>query len=178
MNIIPQKLEGVLLIEPDIFQDERGFFMESFHQQKFEHAGLKETFVQDNHSRSSKGVIRGLHYQQAPHGQGKLVRVTSGAIFDVAIDINKNSSTFGQWVGVELSAVNQCLFYIPPHMAHGFCALEDHTDVLYKVTTYYNKAADAGIKWNDPDIGIEWPKLDSGYLVSEKDQNLPLLKVL
>lgn len=178
IKIVPQKLDGVMLIEPDCYRDARGFFMETYHQEKFAQAGLDMHFVQDNHSQSAKGVIRGLHFQQAPYGQGKLVRVTRGAIFDVAVDITPASPTFGQWVGVELSADNQRQFYIPPQMAHGFCALADQTDVLYKVTTVYHHEADAGIRWNDPEIGIKWPKLDKAFIISEKDEKLPLLSSL
>lgn len=178
MKLIPQKLNGVMVIEPDVYPDERGFFMETYHQTKYAQAGLDAHFVQDNHSRSSKGVVRGLHFQTGPFGQGKLVRVVNGAIFDVVVDINKQSETYAQWVGVELSSTNHKMLYVPPDYAHGFCVLEDQTDVLYKVTSVYHKEAEGGVVWNDPTIGIEWPKLDRDYLVSEKDRQLPLLESL
>lgn len=150
-------ISDVLMLEPKVFGDSRGFFFESFNEQDFAQAtGLYVTFVQDNHSLSAKGVLRGLHYQlQQP--QGKLVRVVRGAVFDVAVDIRRNSPTFGQWVGCELSEDNHRQFWVPPGFAHGFVVLSDSADFLYKTTDYYAPAHERCIAWNDPDIGIEWP---------------------
>ena len=152
------------------------FFFESHKQSDFVESGIPGPFVQDNHSRSSKGVLRGLHFQHAPHTQGKLVRVTRGRLWDVAVDIRKGSPTFGKWQAVELTEENRLMFYIAPGFAHGFVALEDGTELQYKCTAEYNAGADAGIRWDDPDIGIDWPIKD--VLVSEKDAVLPYLKDL
>lgn len=166
VKIIPMQIPEVLLIEPDVFGDSRGFFMESWHKRKYAEAGLDTDFVQDNHSRSSRGVLRGLHYQlQQP--QGKLVRVVTGAAFDVAVDIRRGSPTFGKWVGAELSEENQHQLYIPPGFAHGFCVLSEVTDFLYKCTDYYAPEDEHGILWNDPSIGIDWP--GENFHISEKD---------
>jgi len=162
----------VLLIEPKVLGDERGFFMETYHLEEFRKAGITDTFVQDNHSRSAKGVLRGLHYQE-PNGQGKLVRCTRGAIFDVAVDIRRNSPTFGRWFGDELSDANKLMLWIPAGFAHGFCALEDGSDLVYKCTTLYDASADRAILWNDPEIGIEWPISDP--VLSVKDTKAPRL---
>lgn len=175
MNVIETKIKDLLIFEPRVFGDDRGWFMESFNQQLFEKAlsdrGLEvPNFVQDNHSFSKKGVLRGLHYQLNPHAQGKLVRVVQGSAWDVAVDIRKGSETFGQWVGVELSGENHKQFWIPAGFAHGFIALEDNTQFLYKTTNYYSKECERSILWNDPEIGVEWPiesKLD--LLLTEKD---------
>jgi len=177
MKIIPMKLPDVLILEPEVFGDERGFFMESFNARKFAEAtGLDVQFVQDNHSRSAKGVLRGLHYQlQQP--QGKLVRVVRGAVFDVAVDIRKHSATFGQWVGVELSAENHRQLWVPAGFAHGFLVLSETADFLYKTTDYYAPEHERCIRWDDPTIDIQWsvnaPKLSSkddlGLLLSEAD---------
>lgn len=173
MNVIDTQIKDVLIFEPKVFQDERGCFFESFNQKIFETA-LKirgfdiPTFVQDNHSVSKKGVLRGLHYQLPPFAQGKLVRVVKGRAFDVAVDIRKNSPSFGQWVGVELSGDNHRQFWIPEGFAHGFVALEDDTHFLYKTTNYYHKDSERSIIWNDPDLGIDW-HFDGKPLVSEKD---------
>ncbi|NHC03380.1 dTDP-4-dehydrorhamnose 3,5-epimerase [Acinetobacter sp. 187] len=161
MNIIETKIKGLLILEPRVFGDGRGWFMESFNQKNFENAlqerGLEvPTFVQDNHSYSQKGVLRGLHYQTEPHAQGKLVRVVQGRAWDVAVDIRKDSPTFGQWVGVELSGENHKQFWIPAGFAHGFLALEDNTQFLYKTTDYYSKDCERSIVWNDKDLNIEW----------------------
>jgi len=175
MKITPTRIPDVLLIEPDVFGDSRGFFMESWHKQKFAEQGLTAAFVQDNHSRSMQGVLRGLHYQlQKP--QGKLVRVITGCVFDVAVDIRRGSPTFGQWVGAELSADNQHQFYIPPGFAHGFCVLSETADFLYKCTAYYAPQDEHGIMWNDPAIGIRWP--DGDFVISEKDAANGLLKTM
>ncbi len=160
MNVIPTAIPDVIIIEPKVFGDERGFFYESFNQKVFNDAtGLDVQFVQDNHSRSSKGVLRGLHYQLPPHAQGKLVRCVRGAVFDVAVDIRKSSPTFGKWVGVELSETNHRQFWIPPGFAHGFLTLSETADFLYKTTDYYMPAFERGIRWNDPQVGVAWPEL-------------------
>ena len=157
MNVTPSSIPDVLILEPKVFGDSRGFFMESFNQRAFNEAtGFNLTFVQDNHSRSSKGVLRGLHYQiQQP--QGKLVRVTRGTVFDVAVDIRRSSPTFGKWVGVELSEDNNRQLWVPPGFAHGFLVLSDSADFLYKTTDYYAPEFERSISWNDSEIGIEWP---------------------
>jgi dTDP-4-dehydrorhamnose 3,5-epimerase len=171
MNIIPTTIPDVLVIEPRVFGDARGFFFESFNQQAFRDAtGVTLDFVQDNHSRSAKGVLRGLHYQLPPHAQGKLVRCVRGAVFDVAVDIRRSSPTFGQWVGVELSEDNHRQFWIPPGFAHGFVTLTDTADFLYKTTAGYAPAHDRGIAWNDPAVGITWPDVGVAPLLSAKDQ--------
>lgn len=156
MNVIETAIPGVLIIEPRVFGDDRGFFMESWNARAFAEAGLDLHFVQDNHSRSARGVLRGLHYQQ-PSPQGKLVRVTAGAVYDVAVDLRRSSPTFGKWVGVELSAANKRMLWVPEGMAHGFLSLEDGTDFLYKCTSYYEPANEHSLLWNDPALGIDWP---------------------
>ncbi len=176
MNITETILPGVKIIEPRVFGDERGFFLESFHVQRYaDTAGVNLEFVQDNHSRSRKGVLRGLHFQRRSP-QGKLVSVAQGAVFDVAVDINRESPTFTQWVGVELSEQNHRQLYIPPGYAHGFYVLSDVADFQYKCTTYYDPADEGGIRWNDPSLAIDWPLNGTTPLVSEKDQNLPVLE--
>jgi dTDP-4-dehydrorhamnose 3,5-epimerase len=174
MNVATTAIDGLLILEPKVFGDERGFFMESFNQQAFNDAvGSNQTFVQDNHSRSTKGVLRGLHYQLSPHAQGKLVRVTRGAAFDVAVDIRPGSKTFGRWVGCELSESNHRQFWIPAGFAHGFLVLSDVVDFLYKTTDYYAPNSEGCIRWNDPAIGIEWPALDTPPRLSAKDEAAP-----
>ena len=168
MNIIETALPGVLIIEPRVFGDQRGFFMETWNAAGFAGAGLDLTFVQDNHSRSQKGVLRGLHFQN-PGPQGKLVRVTQGAVYDVAVDLRASSPTFGQWVGVELSAENKRMFWVPEGFAHGFLTLEDDTDFLYKCTAPYAPQSEFTLAWNDPAIGIEWPVAEIDPIISEKD---------
>jgi dTDP-4-dehydrorhamnose 3,5-epimerase len=173
MNVIQTKIPDLLILEPKVFGDERGFFMESFNAKTFADAtGLDATFVQDNHSRSTKGVLRGLHYQLPPHAQGKLVRVVNGAVWDVAVDIRKSSPTFGQWVGVELSAENKRQFWIPPGFAHGFLTLSGSADFLYKTTSFYEKSSDRVIRWADSALGINWP-IDSAPILSIKDSEAP-----
>ena len=167
MKVTQTKLNDCVIIEPKVFGDDRGFFTEVFHKEKFAAAGLPDVFVQDNHSRSQQGVLRGLHFQY-PLWQGKLVRVVIGSIFDVAVDIRPDSPTYGEWLGIELSADNGKQLYIPEGFAHGFCSLTD-ADVTYKCTNVYKKEDDTGILWNDPDIGVEWPI--SSAIVSEKDKN-------
>jgi dTDP-4-dehydrorhamnose 3,5-epimerase len=166
-------LPGVLLIEPKVFGDTRGFFMETYRIDTFREAGIADPFVQDNHSRSARGVLRGLHYQE-PNPQGKLVRCTRGAIFDVAVDIRRGSLSFGHWFGVELSQANKLMLWIPPGFAHGFCAVEDESDLVYKCTTLYDPKSDRAILWNDPEIGIEWPIATP--LLSPKDAMAPLAR--
>ena len=168
MKVTPTSIPSVLIIEPKVFGDTRGFFFESFNQRAFNQAtGLDVNFVQDNHSRSSKGVLRGLHYQiQQP--QGKLVRVVRGSVFDVTVDLRKSSPTFRQWVGVELTEDNHCQLWIPPGFAHGFYVLSDSADFLYKTTDYYAPEFECSLIWNDPTIGIEWP-LNTHPIISAKD---------
>ena len=173
MKVSTTALEGVLLIEPRVFGDDRGFLFESYSRRKFEDHGIDVTFVQDNHSKSRKGVLRGLHYQEN-NGQAKLVRVTQGEVFDVAVDIRNNSPTFGKWVGACLSGENHRQMFIPEGFAHGFCVLSDAAEVLYKCSDYYLPENERGIIWNDPDIGIEWPIDD--HILSEKDKKYPRLK--
>lgn len=170
MNIIPTSIPDVLIIEPQVFGDERGFFYESFNQQKFsEKTGLSIQFVQDNHSRSKQGILRGLHYQ-VQQVQGKLVRVIAGEIYDVAVDIRQSSPTFGQWIGVTLSAENKQQLWIPPGFAHGFYVLSNSADVLYKTTDYYAPQHERSILWNDADLTIKWPLVGSIPTLSAKDQ--------
>ena len=170
MSVSLTAIPGVLIFEPKVFGDERGFFMESFNQKAFNQAvGHEVNFVQDNHSRSAKGVLRGLHFQTPPHAQGKLVRVTQGAVFDVAVDIRKGSSTFGKWVGLELSGENHRQLWLPPGMAHGFLVLSTTADFLYKTTDYYAPHAEACIRWDDAQLGIAWPELGQAPTVSSKD---------
>ena len=176
MSVIDTQVPAVKIIEPAVFGDARGFFFESFNQAKFNQAvGYDVEFVQDNHSRSVKGVLRGLHYQLPPHPQGKLVRCVVGEVFDVAVDIRKSSPTFGQWVGVHLSADNKRQLWIPPGFAHGFLTLSEHAEFLYKTTDYWARDCEQAIIWNDPSIGIEWPSFDGQPLLSEKDQLAPKL---
>ena len=172
MNILPTDHPDVLLIEPDVFTDPRGFFMETFHAKKFAGAGLPAEFLQDNHSHSVRGVLRGLHYQLL-HPQGKLVRVVNGEVLDVAVDIRRGSPLFGQWVSMLLSAENRRQLYVPPGFAHGYCTVSEQADFLYKCTDVYTPGDEYGIAWDDPALAIEWPQLD--YLLSDKDRENPLL---
>ncbi|WP_141336621.1 dTDP-4-dehydrorhamnose 3,5-epimerase [Paenibacillus sp. tmac-D7] len=175
MRLIQTKLEGVMIVEPSVFGDNRGFFLESYNEKKFNELGLDYKFIQDNHSLSVEpGVLRGLHYQLDPKAQTKLVRVATGAIYDVAVDIRRNSPTFGQWVGVILSAANKRQLLVPKGFAHGFCTIVSNTEVLYKVDEYYSPEHDRGIAWDDPDLGIYWPV--TSPILSEKDGKHPLLK--
>ena len=169
MHITHTTLPGLLIIEPRVIEDERGFFMESFNQRQFEQVlGACVTFVQDNHSRSHRGVLRGLHYQLPPKAQGKLVRVVAGEVFDVAVDIRKYSPTFGKWVGEKLSADNKRQLWIPPGLAHGFLVLSDSAEFLYKTTDYYAPEQERCIRWDDPDLAIEWP-IEGEPVLSAKD---------
>lgn len=175
MKVTPLAIPEVILLEPQVFQDDRGFFYESYHQEKFDKAtGLSVNFVQDNHSQSVKGVLRGLHYQLDPVAQGKLVRVTQGEIFDVAVDIRKNSSTFGHYVSAILSAENKHQLWIPEGFAHGFLTLSDTAEVLYKATAFYSKEHDRSLRWNDTTIAIDWPEIGA-IILSEKDAHAPYL---
>jgi dTDP-4-dehydrorhamnose 3,5-epimerase len=177
MKATPTELPEVLIIDPKVHGDERGFFFESFNERNFREAtGITLDFVQDNHSRSARGVLRGLHYQLPPHAQGKLVRVTAGTVFDVAIDARRDSPRFGKWVGVELSGENHRQLWIPPGFAHGFLVTSSSADFLYKTTDYYTPQAERALRWDDPQIGIEWP-LPAGMqpAVSGKDAVAPLL---
>lgn len=173
MNVIETKLKGVLIIEPDVFGDDRGYFMETYNQGRYEKQGIKATFVQDNLSYSRKGVLRGLHYQH-PHAQGKLVYVVKGEVFDVAVDIRKGSPSFGQWTGVVLSERNKRQLYIPEGFAHGFVVLSEEALFAYKCTDFYHPETEGGIIWNDPGIGIGWP--EKNPVLSPKDANYPELK--
>lgn len=176
MNVIQTAIPEVLVFEPKVFGDERGFFMESFNERTFREAtGRDERFVQDNHSRSARGVLRGLHYQLPPHAQGKLVRVVHGTVFDVAVDMRRSSPTFGRWVGVELSEGNHRQLWIPPGFAHGFLVLSDSADFLYKTTDYYAPETEGAVRWDDPVLGIEWPEAGVAPQLSAKDQAAPLL---
>ena len=168
------KISEVILIEPEIFKDGRGFFIETYKYSDFAQVGIKEHFVQDNYSRSIKGVLRGLHFQKNPHAQGKIVQCIKGKIFDVAVDMRKGSPTFGHWVSVELSEDNNLMLYVPPAFAHGFVVLSEEADVIYKCTGEYAPEDDRGIVWNDPDINIQWPIKDP--ILSEKDKRHPALK--
>ncbi len=182
MKLIPTRIPDVVIIEPSVFGDDRGWFMESFNQHRFNTELAKlglpapRPFVQDNHSCSKKGVLRGLHYQLPPSAQGKLVRVVQGAAFDVAVDIRRGSPTFGQWAGVELSPQNNRQLWVPEGFAHGFVALTDDTHFLYKTTDVYAKDCERAIVWNDPDIGIEWPQLGLLPSLAAKDAQAPRLK--
>ena len=175
MKVIETKLPGVLIIEPKVFGDSRGFFKETFQAQRYRDAGIDYDFVQDNHSRSQKGVLRGLHFQISKP-QGKLVSCSKGAVFDVAVDIDTESNTYGQYVGVELSEENNKQLWVPPGYAHGFCVLSETADFQYKCTDYYDPSDEGGLIWNDPDVAIEWP-IDQP-LLSDKDVKLPILKDL
>lgn len=174
MKIIPTNIPDILLIEPRVFQDERGFFMESYQKQKFKEAGIDVDFVQDNHSKSSRGTLRGLHYQ-IRQTQGKLVRVVAGEVFDVAVDIRRYSPTFGQWVGDYLSAENKRMLWVPPGFAHGFYVTSMEAEVLYKTSDYYAPAWERSLIWNDPAIGIAWPIRDESPILSAKDEKGKLL---
>ena len=176
MKKIPTELNGCCILEPTIHGDERGFFVESWNRETFRSVGLDLEFVQDNHSRSSRGVLRGIHYQ-IRRPQGKLVRVTQGSVFDVAVDIRKDSPTFGMWTGVELSAKNKRMFWVPPGFGHGFLVLSEHADFQYKCTEFYSPEDDRGIRWDDESLGIDWPiQPGSVPILSEKDLGLPELK--
>ena len=172
LKIEPAEIPDVLLVTPHVFKDDRGFFMETWHERKFREQGLDLRFVQDNHSKSRRGTLRGLHFQN-PHPQGKLVRVVVGAVYDVAVDIRRGSPTFAKWVGAELSAENKLSLYVPPGFAHGFCVLSDAAEFVYKCADFYAPEHEHGIIWNDPQIAIQWPIADP--ILSEKDAGYPTL---
>lgn len=167
-------ISGLVIIEPRVFGDDRGFFLETYKKSDFVENGIAEEFIQDNHSKSQKGVLRGLHFQREPFAQGKLVRVIRGRVWDVAVDLRPESPTFKKWYGIELSAENQTMFYIPPGFGHGFVTLENDTHFTYKCTNVYSPEHDGGVRWDDPELAIDWPLKD--VLVSEKDAVLPYLK--
>jgi dTDP-4-dehydrorhamnose 3,5-epimerase len=173
LNVIETLLPGVLVLEPKVLSDERGFFMETYHAARFRQLGIDADFVQDNHSRSMRGVLRGLHYQE-PNAQGKLIRCTRGALYDVAVDIRVGSPHFGKWVGADLTEENKLMLWVPAGFAHGFCALTDRSDLVYKCTAFYDAESDRSIFWNDPDLGIRWPIVKP--LLSPKDAAAPRLK--
>ncbi|WP_373949465.1 dTDP-4-dehydrorhamnose 3,5-epimerase [Vibrio pomeroyi] len=172
MKVTKTKLQGCIIIEPTVFGDNRGFFLETFQEERYFKAGIKERFVQDNRSRSTHGVLRGLHFQKSKP-QGKLVSVTHGEVFDVAVDLRPNSETFGQHEAVILTGDNKLQFYVPPGFAHGFCVLSESADFQYKCTDYYDPSDESGLLWNDPELKIEWPLLE--LQLSEKDRVQPLL---
>lgn len=174
MKITATKIPDLLIIEPKVFRDERGFFMESFNQASFnESVGKEVLFVQDNHSKSSKGVLRGMHYQLEPAAQGKLVRCTSGAVFDVAVDIRPQSKNYGEWVGLILSEENNLQFWIPEGFAHGFLVLTETAEFMYKTTNYYNPLFERGFAWNDSHVDIDWPEVEN-IVLSDKDKSQPV----
>jgi dTDP-4-dehydrorhamnose 3,5-epimerase len=176
LNIVRTGIDGLLVLEPKVFGDARGFFLESYNAREFDRAvGAEVRFVQDNHSRSSRGVLRGLHYQLPPHAQGKLVRVVQGAVFDVAVDLRPGSSTYGRWFGTELSSDNHRMMWLPPGLAHGFLVLSDAADFLYKTTAYYAPSAERCLRWNDPTLAIRWPDAGGPPILSPRDADAPLL---
>ena len=170
------EIPDVILIKPKVFEDERGFFMETYKKSDFEKAGIKGDFVQDNHSKSKYGVLRGLHFQKRPYSQAKIVRCIRGVIYDVSVDLRRNSPTFGKWVGLILSEYNKYLLYIPKGFAHGFLVLSDVAEVIYKVDNVYAPEYEGGLIWNDPDVGIKWPIEDP--ILSERDKRWPKLREL
>ena len=174
MEIIKTEIEGLLIIKPKVFEDERGYFYESYNEQAYQENGIAMNFVQDNQSKSKRGVLRGLHFQNPPFAQGKLIRVLSGCVFDVAVDIRKDSETYGQWHSVILSEDNKLQYWIPPGFAHGFLTLENDTILSYKCTELYNKGAEESIRWNDPDLKISWSYYDP--ILSDKDKDATLFK--
>ena len=174
MEIIKTPLEGLLIIKPDVFEDERGYFFESYNREKFLAHGIDVTFVQDNESKSKRGVLRGLHFQNPPFAQEKLVRVMSGSVLDVAVDIRKDSPTYGEWSSIVLSGQNKWMYWIPAGFAHGFLTLEDDTIFFYKCTSVYNKESEGSIRWNDPDLQIDWGT--DNPVISPKDQVAPMFK--
>lgn len=182
MRIIDTEIEDLVLMQPTVFTDERGYFMETYNKEALRKCGIKEDFVQDNESMSARGVIRGIHFQKKPYAQGKLVRVTKGAVIDIAVDLRSGSPTFGKYVSVELTGENKRMFWIPAGFGHAFVALEDGTIFQYKCTKPYNKASEGSIKWNDPFIHINWETILRGrlmtneFIVSEKDNAAPYLK--
>ncbi|MGW8317558.1 MAG: dTDP-4-dehydrorhamnose 3,5-epimerase [Bacteroidales bacterium] len=178
MKVRETHLEGLLILEPEVYRDPRGYFMETYHRAQLSSLGIHREFIQDNQSRSTFGVIRGLHFQREPHAQAKLIRVTEGAVLDVAVDIRPGSPTFGRWFGLELNTENQLQLLIPGGFAHGFSVLSDHATVFYKCDAYYHPASESGIRFDDPDLRIDWKIAPSDAVISDKDRGLPLLKDL
>jgi dTDP-4-dehydrorhamnose 3,5-epimerase len=178
MNFMRTEIDGVIVIEPKIFDDPRGFFYESYQKKRFVQEGIKDDFVQDNISSSAKGVLRGLHFQAAPRAQAKLMRVLRGSVYDVVVDIRPRSKTFGKFFPILLSAENRRMLYVPKGFAHGFCVLEEGTEFMYKVSDYYSPEHERGILWSDPGLAISWPKIDRPFILSEKDTKFPILKDL
>ena len=178
MHIQETGLEGLLIIESKVFNDSRGYFFESYHQERLESFGISNQFIQDNQSRSVYGVIRGLHFQKEPNAQSKLIRVLEGSIFDVTVDIRAGSSTFGKWFGIEISMANRLQLYIPKGFAHGFSVLSEYATLFYKCDAYYHPSSESGIRYDDPDLQIDWKVKAGQVLVSEKDRNLPFFKEL
>jgi dTDP-4-dehydrorhamnose 3,5-epimerase len=176
MTVVPTRLPDVLVIEPVVHRDHRGFFLETYHAARYRAAGIDVTFVQANHSRSVKGTLRGLHWQEAPRAQAKLIRVVLGEVFDVAVDVRPGSATFGEWVGVTVSASNFRQMYVPAGFAHGFCVLSDVAEVEYQCSDVYDPASERGLLWNDPDLAIDWPVTDP--LVSDRDRRHGSLQAL
>lgn len=176
MEIVPTEIPDVLIIKPQVFTDERGYFFESYNKQKFMNAGIDANFVQDNESKSMKGVLRGLHFQKPPFAQGKLVRVMRGAVLDVAVDLRHGSPWYGRWAAIELTEHNKWMYWIPPGFAHGFLTLEDNTVFFYKCTNIYNKESEGSVRWNDPNLNIDWGNADP--VLSAKDVVAPLFKDL
>ncbi len=174
MEIVKTKIPDLYIVKPTVFEDKRGYFFESYNKNSFLNNGIDQNFVQDNESKSAKGVLRGLHFQRTPYAQGKLVRVMHGAVLDVAVDLRKASPTFGQWVSVELNHDNKWMYWIPPGFAHGFVTLEDNTVFFYKCTNVYNKSSEGSILWNDPDLNIDWKVANP--ILSKKDSQSPLFK--
>lgn len=175
MKLLSTTLKDVLIIEPKVHGDHRGFFMETWRKEVFEEAGLNAGFVQDNHSKSSQGALRGLHYQ-VRRAQGKLIRVVAGEVFDVAVDLRKSSPDFGRWTGVKLSAQNKLSLWVPPGFAHGFYVLSDTAEVTYRCTEYYAPEHERSLRWNDSTLDIQWPLIEGKLILSEKDRNAPLLE--
>lgn len=174
MEIIKTNIPDLYIVKPSVFEDHRGYFFESYNKEVFLRNGIDQNFVQDNESKSQKNVLRGLHFQSPPFAQGKLVRVIRGAVLDVAVDIRKSSPTYGQWASIELTQDNKWMYWIPPGFAHGFVTLEDNTTFFYKCTNVYNKASEGSLRWNDPDLNIDWRINDP--ILSEKDMVSPLFK--
>lgn len=178
MKIRETGIEGLIILEPELHGDRRGYFMETYHQARLEDRGIRHRFVQDNESRSVYGVIRGLHFQKEPHAQAKLIRVTEGAIYDVAVDLRPSSPTFGQWYGAELSTDNHLQLLVPRGFAHGFSVLAGHATLFYKCDAYYHPESESGIRFDDPDLQVDWKIGPENAVVSDKDRNLPYLKEL
>jgi dTDP-4-dehydrorhamnose 3,5-epimerase len=176
MNVRKTELEGLLVLEPRVFRDNRGYFYESYHRDRLKEAGIHMDFVQDNQSRSGRGVIRGLHFQREPNAQAKLIRAVEGVIYDVAVDIRKNSPTFGRWYGLEISARNHLQILIPAGFAHGFSVLSANATIHYKCDAYYHPDSESGIRFDDPDLRIDWRIASNRVIVSEKDRDLPYFK--